>query len=194
MEALLKKYSPVTIAEIEGCYSGAIDAFQSGELSVEYMERLVRFAATNGQIKQHGLAPLPLLTPSSVPVTQHDEEFFMLNRARAATSSGAPDETAEPMPEECKEIGLTEMEYSVLKGGYGTVMGVSVNKPVYKALLRKCKTKEAISLKQNEAKTKTFMIQKMKRLASKKLRNLQKKELMATINAKAKFLIQSLQV
>ena len=164
MERLLRRYSPVSADDIE---RSAVDAFQRGELSEEYMERLVRFTATNNQIRRHGLAALSL--------TQPDDSVSVCVR-----------EVAEPLPEECKEIGLSEQEYAALKGDYGTVLGISVDKNVYKALLRKCKTKRAFSLRHNEAKTRAFMIKKMKEMAASQIKQKQKRDLMASIGCAAR--------
>jgi hypothetical protein len=152
MERLLGRYSSVSAEDIE---RSAVEAFQRGELSEEHMERLVRFTATNNQIRQHGLTGLSL------------------------TPGGAARAAEEPLPEECKEIGLSEQEYAALRGDYGAVMGVSVERGVYKALLRKCKTKSALSLGHSEAKTRAFMIKKMKEMAAAQIRRRQRRDLMA---------------
>jgi hypothetical protein len=174
MEKFLIKYHPVRIEDIEECSNGSVDLFLKGELSEEHMERLVRFAATNSQIKKHGLAPLPIISTTG----EEDNSLFRINEDKIEESF--------IMPEECKEIGLTEQEYSVLKGDYGTILGISVNKIVYRALLRKCRSKRALTLRKSEARAKTFMVKKMKLLAASHIKKKQRKEIMASIGALAR--------
>lgn len=172
MERLLNKYCPsISIYDIE---KESVDAFLRGELSEEYMERLVRFTVTNKQMQQYGLEPLP-----SITATNEEKEEKMPPNA----------ENKSPcimLPEECMEIGLTEQEYNALKGDYGTVMGISMNKSVYTALLRKCKTKMALSIRNNEIKTRAFMIKKIKEMAASQIKHMQRKNIMASIKHLAK--------
>ena len=171
MERLLEKYHPkITVDAIEKCYKGSVNAFLRGELTEEYMERLVRFTVTNSQIQQHGLDPLPSIKSMT-------NEHKMEKKAQISSLI---------LPEECIEIGLNEQEYAALEGDYGTVMGISMNKTVYKALLRKCKTKIALSIRNNEKKTRAFMIKKIKEMALSQIRRQQKKQIMDSIKHLAK--------
>lgn len=189
MERLLRQYG-VSAEEIALYNAEAIPAFERGETSAEHMERLVRFVATNRQIKHYGLAELPLLPTdarkkSAVPRDGRSYASVLLEMREEERA----EEEEEARPEECRAIGLTAREYAYLKGDYGTVLGISVNKGVYKALMRKCRSKGALSLQHNEARTKTFMIKKMKLLAASHLKRRQRKEIMAGIHAKANILI-----
>ncbi len=167
MERLLDKYHPrISVDAVEKCYKGSVNAFMRGELTEEYMERLVRFTVTNSQIQQHGLDPLPSIKSTSNENKREEEEAQ--NKSLV-------------LPEECIEIGLNEQEYAALEGDYGTVMGISMNKTVYKALLRKCKTKIAFSIRNNEKKTRAFMIKKIKEMALSQIKRQQKKQIMETI-------------
>ncbi len=168
MQRLLSKYGPLRAEDIEECSKGSIDAFERGELSEEYMERLVRFASTNFQLKQHGLASLPTLSGKEA-----DEGSLSIQRPCPPPPLILPDE--------CKDIGLSEREYSAIQGNYGTVLGISVNKEVYRNLMHKCKSKRALSIQNSEAKTKTFMIKKIKALAASTIRRNQRKEVMASV-------------
>lgn len=168
MERLLKRYAPVSLGDIEQCHKGCIDAFLCGKLSEEYMERLVRFTATNNQIQRHGLAALPLSLTGEASLRDEAEC------------------TEESLPEECKEIGLTKREYSALKGDYGTVIGVSVKKNVYQGLMRKCKSKRAFALRHNEVKTKAFTVKKMKEMAASLIKRKQKGDILASIRTLAR--------
>lgn len=171
METLLKKYYPVKIEDIEECSNGSIDAYRRGELSDDHMERLVRFVATHVQMRQHGM--LSLLPSLKMPEMMDDGFFSMLSSNNTTTSA---------LPEECKDIGLSEHEYNVLKGEYGTIMGISVKKIVYQTLIRKCKSKKALSMRDSETKSKLFIKQKMKALAATFLQKEQRKQLIASIH------------
>jgi hypothetical protein len=162
MQRLLSKYGHIRAEDIEECSKGSIDAFERGELSEEYMERLVRFVSINFQLKQHGLASLPTLSGKveEAPLT-------------------AP--TPINLPEECKDIGLSEREYGAIQGNYGTILGISVNKEAYRNLMQKCKTKRALSLQYSEEKTKTFMVKKIKALATSTIKRNQRNMIMATV-------------
>ena len=164
MQRLLAKYGHIRAEDIEECSNGSIDAFERGELSEEYMERLVRFVSTNSKLRQHGLASLPTLS------------------GKAVETQAPPPPPPIILPEECKDIGLSEREYGAIQGNYGTVLGISVNKEVYRNLMQKCKTKRALSLQHSgEEKTKTFMIKKIKALAASTIKRNQRKMIMATV-------------
>ena len=189
MERFLKQYPHVDVKDVEKCDSKAVAAFQRGELTEAHMERLFRFVATNKQISQHGLAQLPPL-PSDARKKSVEEGLSFMSVLLHGYAAEPAKEEEEALPEECKEIGLTRQEYAMLKGDYGTILGVSVDKSVYRNLIRKCKTKGALSLRHHEARTKVFMIKKMKALAASRTRAKQHKEIITTINAKANLLIK----
>ena len=177
MENILAKFKALTKEDIEACSKGSIEAFERGELTTEYMERLARFAATNRQIKHHGLMPLPHLQGE----VNNSPNFFMLNG----------NVESESLPIECEDLGITQQEYNALKGEFGTVLGISVNKYVYKTLICKCKSKKALTMRQSEALAKRFMVKKMKRLASSIIKRKQKEEIIASIKKKPINLIKT---
>lgn len=166
MQRLLAKYGPIRAEDIEECSKGSIDAFEKGELSEEYMERLVRFASTNFQLRQHGLASLPTLSDEA------EKQSYMPT---------APPPPPITLPDECKDIGLTVQEYTAIQGNYGTVLGISVNKKAYKNLMDKCRSKRALSIQNSKTKTKNFMIRKIKLLAASTIRRNQRREVMASV-------------
>ncbi len=174
MERLLEKYYPLTKEDIENCCKGSIEAFIRGDLSMEHMERLARFTATDRQIRHHGLATLPNLHNNNEIDDEESTRNLMLV------------ETVPEVPEECIDIGINAHEYNVLKGNYGTVLGITVNKYVYKALMRKCKSKRALSMRQSEALAKRFVIKKMKTLVVSITKRRQKHEIIASIKTKVK--------
>jgi hypothetical protein len=159
MERFLEKYHPLTREDVESCSKGSIEAFENGDLSEERMERLMRFTAMNRHIKQNGLAPLPVLQ---------------------GAETEAPNMVNETTSEECDGLGLTMEEYKVLKGDYGTILGISVNKYVYQALMRKCKSKKAISVRQSESLSKRFIVKKMKKLVASIVRRSLREEIIAS--------------
>jgi hypothetical protein len=110
MERLLEKYHPLTKEDVELCSKGSIEAFENGKLTEEYMERLMRFTAMNRHIKHNGLASLPVLQGAEID---------------------SPTIVNTTIPEECDELGITADEYNELKGDYGSILGISVNRYVH---------------------------------------------------------------
>lgn len=187
MDRLLRQYR-VSVEDVNLCDKDAIAAFERGETSEAHMERLVRFVATNRQIQHYGLAELPLLPTDArkKSAVARDGRSYLSVLLDRKEEEPAQEQPEQEWPDECREIGLTAREYSYLKGDYGTVLGIAVNKAAYKALLRKCRSKGALSLQHNEARTRTFMIKKMKHLAASHMHRRQRRAIMAGIRAKAK--------
>ena len=101
--------------------------------------RIIRVAAVNKTLRQRHWC---------VPLTMAETE--------------KPKEEAEPETEQDllhrTKLGLQRDEWDNIKGQHGSVLGFGLSQKVYMNLLKTCRTKQALALRNNVEKSKEFLM------------------------------------
>jgi len=160
----------------------------SGVYNTDDMERIARVSSTNKKLKIKGLPGLlfsqhPILpetdqvsTPAESPEENMNDEC-----AHSELISHISDIALKSMSESelkvAETAGLTAAEYFVVKGSYGSVLGLNLDMGAYKGAFAKCKTKHAIKLKDDRENSKKFVFSQIITIAKRKLKSNQIKSL-----------------
>jgi hypothetical protein len=165
----------------------------SGVYNTDDMERIARVSSTNKKLKIKGLPGLLfsqhpiLLSPEtsadqvSTPAESPEDDSKSLECAHSELISHISDIALKSMSESelkvAETAGLTAAEYFVVKGSYGSVLGLNLDMGAYKGAFSKCKTKHAIKLKDDRENSKKFVFSQIITIAKRKLKSNQIKSL-----------------
>ena len=122
------------------------------------LARVVRMAATNREMRRAGLAPLLLnedadpapAEPLEAPEVKYDEE----ERAALAEAAIAP-----------------ERYDAVLRGTFGTVLGLHLNDRAWRVARAACASKRALACKDDEAQARAYLYGRLRALSERKVRS-----------------------
>ena len=137
------------------------------------LARVVRMAATNREMRRAGLAPLLLnedadpapAEPLEAPEVKYDEE----ERAALAEAAIAP-----------------ERYDAVLRGTFGTVLGLHLNDRAWRVARAACASKRALACKDDEAQARAYLYGRLRALSERKVRSTTTEPLLLSLDAPKK--------
>ena len=137
------------------------------------LARVVRMAATNREMRRAGLAPLLLnedadpapAEPLEAPEVKYDEE----ERAALAEAAIAP-----------------ERYDAVLRGTFGTVLGLHLNDRAWRVARAACASKRALACKDDEAQARAYLYGRLRALSERKVRSTTEPSLLLSLDAPKK--------
>jgi hypothetical protein len=175
-------------------FSTSLIAINNNQEYENGIQRVVRLTLTNKELEKHGLEPLLFEDAShntSVNATDTnnnvgddggdcnisnyvnnnaiDKDKEDIEKMLADISKKAEDLTEEDI-KLSSDIGLTPQEYVTIKGEYGMVMGLQLEKISYEKILKTCRSKPALKLRVDKNACKDFLCKKIIALARLRLR------------------------
>ena len=118
----------------------------------EGLARVVRIAATNRELVRNGLRPLLFAS-----CDEADDEPTASCGARLGFD--AEEQRA------VDEVGLPVADYLAVRGTFGTVMGLRLNRRAYHAAQRACTTRRARAAGADEAASKAYLRARLRSIA-----------------------------
>ena len=156
LETLLQAYN-LSLEDIEPEALARIQS-HTGARRDEMMARVVRMAATNRELVRAGLAPLLLRPGEDDDASQCDVSEAA---ARQSLSQMSDDER-----EAVEAAGLAPLLYErMLRGTFGTVLGLQLNERAYRAARTACRSKAALECKDDEAASRAFLSKRLQCMA-----------------------------
>lgn len=157
------------------------------------IQRVVRLTLTNKELEKHGLEPLLFESYVSsmqdvVDKSKHtseenentnkalnnEEEKKRLKKENDAFILSEIDKKVEQFTEDdiktLEEVGLSPREYVTIKGEYGMVLGLHLEKGAYDKILKTCRSKSALQLRVDKNACKDYLCEKIIDLARSRLR------------------------
>jgi len=165
-------------------FSASLIAINNSQEYENGIQRVVRLTLTNKELEKHGLEPLLFddmssdacvnnttdggdcdisnyVTNNNANEKDREEE---IQRILADISKKAEDLTEEDI-KSSSDIGLTPQEYVTIKGEYGMVMGLQLEKISYEKILKTCRSKSALKLRVDKNACRDFLCKKIITLA-----------------------------
>lgn len=134
----------------------------------EALARLVRVTATNRELRRHGLAPL-LHRPQ-----QHaDAEGKQHKKPRGLVPPDALLALYDDELEGLERVGLPREEYLAIRGRYGTVMGLRLDEWAYKRARLRCRSKQALALRDDPDAARAYLCEELRKTAQLKVARMQ---------------------
>ena len=163
MEAILANHD-LSAADVE---PKVLQLCAEGHYDNDTMERLARMSATNKKLKEKGMPGLLLFSEENAAATptivdKKDSSSSSIVDIDKKYMGGFREENlafiATKISERLNEhdikvaanVGLAPEEYFVMKGTYGKLMDLDLNRDSYNALFQLCRRKEALKLKTKE--------------------------------------------
>lgn len=177
-------------------FSTSLIAINNSQEYESGIQRVVRLTLTNKELEKHGLEPL-LFDDTSRNINANtadinnggdddnggdcniknyvnnnalDKDKEDVEKLLADISKKVEDLTEEDI-QLSSDIGLTPQEYVTIKGEYGMVMGLQLEKISYDKILKTCRSKSALKLRVDKNACKDFLCNKIIALARLRLRH-----------------------
>jgi hypothetical protein len=122
------------------------------ERDEQELHRLARVTAVNKLLKrQRGCEPLSWDNNKN-------------NNKMENVSDSEEEEDAQKQQRE--GVGLEREEWDCIKGHHGTMLGVGLSKTAFERMLRKCRSKKALTMRGDEHKSRLFLLEELKKYAT----------------------------
>jgi hypothetical protein len=171
----------------------ALALCMSGHYSKEDMQRVARISSTNKNLRKMGLPGLlffPIDKDKNENSSSSNENIIkniLLKSKKSETKEQAIAKHMENMSKLAQEtmsedeikagenVGLTSTEYYAIKGNYGAVAGIDIDRNAYLKALSKCSSKAAIKLRSNKKDSEQYLNNQLINIARKRLKTIPKK-------------------
>ncbi len=144
----------------------SIDAHNVSAARAEQLERVVRMAATNRELRRQGLMPLLLHPPPPSSPAQSASDLAASSPLLGVNLLGG--QLLRLSDEEhaaIEALGLRPDLYLLIRGDHGQVLGLHLQRDAYARALRACRCKRAVALRNQGDASRAFLGEQLVKIA-----------------------------